>query len=144
MADQVDTLSTATVGEIIGIDDEQAEMLSGYLQEQSSQFPSISSSGGNDLVDKLERIKLFVIEEAADKSQINQGICEVIVDQINTKAKTSGFRYSVATLLFFLFFPLVRFFFFLVSLVSVVFFKLLQRSRLYEWKKIMKEVEEIE
>lgn len=96
------------------------------------------------LLAEVEERKLFILEEAADKSKINQGVCEVIVDQINTKVKTPKFKYSVALLLFFLLYPLVRFFFFMVSIGGFIIFKILHRSKLYTWKKVMKEVEEVE
>jgi len=133
-------LSETTFGEIIWIDEQKADI----IQKQLSSLEKNKNTESGGLLAEIEEWKLFILEEAADKSKINQGVCEVIVNQINTKAKTSKFKYSAAILLFFLLYPLVRFFFFMVSVGSFIFFKILHRSRLYTWKKVMKEVEEIE
>ena len=93
---------------------------------------------------KIDWIKSQIIDNVLeDKELVDQWICEVMIDKISERYDEPWFRLSVITLLFLLLWPSFRFIFFIIWVLSFIFFWILNMIKVYKFEIKMDEVENI-
>lgn len=126
----VDNVFTVTFGQIIGIDEEESDALEQYLSAQWSWNNKAIWSWWT-IVSILDTWKLYILEQAADKTVINKWVCSLIIEHIQYRSQSPWFTTSVAVFLFFLLYPFIKFLYFLVSCISCILLWLWEKMRLY-------------
>ncbi len=85
----------------------------------------------------------FVDNVMQDREIVDQWVCEVFIDQISERYDQPWFRASVIVLLFLLLWPSFRFVFFVIWILSFIFFKILNLLKIYQFELQTDEVENI-
>ena len=131
---EIENFSQVTIGEVMGVDDEDIALLSGELS-RLAEIEEESAPEGSVLA-FVSTWKTFITDEiVSEKEFINEGICETIIQQIQKKSSGPLFSYSAAVLLFFLLYPLIKILLFMVSAVSLLIFELLKLAKIYTREK---------
>lgn len=114
------------------------------VQVGSKKTPEVSSTISGGILGRFEYVKSLIIDQVVkDNSFVNQGVCELIVKQIQDKYTNPVFQTSVILLLFLLISPFVRLLIFIVATLSFIVFKILNLLRIYRFKKVQKLWEEL-
>ncbi len=79
----------------------------------------------------------------SDQESYSQGMCNMLLAEINEKYRLKEFWFSAVVLTYLLLFGFVRLSFFIMSFIWFLVFKLLYLVWLYKIKKVKKEVNEI-
>ncbi len=94
---------------------------------------------------KIDSFKDKIIDQVlADKKLIDSWVCNYIIDEIWKRYNKPQFKFSVIVLLWFLIFPFVRIFFFILWIINLLIFKLFNILWVYKFVKIKEEVEIID
>jgi len=78
-----------------------------------------------------------------DNKSVNMGICDYVLWEINSRYNKPVFQFSLILLMYLLFYPFLRIIFRIMSILWILIFKILFRAKVYNIKKVLKEVEEI-
>jgi hypothetical protein len=78
-----------------------------------------------------------------DNKSVNMWICDYVLWEINSRYNNPAFQFSVILLMYLLFYPFLRIIFRIMSILWIFIFKVLFRLKVYNVKKVLKEVEEI-
>lgn len=96
-------------------------------------------------IDKVWEYKKNFIDQALhDNTAVNRGICDYVLNAINTIYANPWFKTSVIVLMFLLLYGFVRIVFWVMTGIAFLIFKILLRSRIYHIKTVLKEVEDLE
>ncbi len=126
---------TGGIQDIQHIDNEQIDL------EQTDQMYTEYEWGVFGKIDKWKN--QFVDNILKDKETVDQWVCEVLIQQINKRYDSPGFKFSVIFLLFLLLWPSFRIMFFVIWIITFLFFKLLQLIKIYRFELQIDEVEQI-
>ena len=78
-----------------------------------------------------------------DNTQVNRGLCEVMIDEITKRYNDPIFQFSLVLLLFLLFYPFVRIIVYLLEGISWIILKLLLVTGVYTVVHGYEEVEDV-
>ena len=112
-------------------------------------FKEVEISADSDslfypLVYKINTWKEDVVDQVIlDQKSYSQGVCNMLLTEINAKYKLKEVWFSAVVLIYFLLFGFIRLSFFVMSFIWFLMFKLLYLLWVYEIKKVQKEVKEI-
>jgi hypothetical protein len=115
--------------------------------QQTGQASSFSSSGTqwSGLLGKFDTYRQLLIDQViSDNTEVNQGVCDYILSQIDQKYTNPTFQYSVIALLFVVLFPLARVITIILSHLARILFLILRHFRRYKLSKFLKKTEEFQ
>lgn len=78
-----------------------------------------------------------------ENTLVNMGICDLVLNEIESRSDQTSFQLSVLILMFILLYPFVRLAFFVISFLSLIVFKILYWLKVYKVHTIEEEIEEI-
>ncbi|MBS8122542.1 hypothetical protein VAMP_178845n270 [Candidatus Vampirococcus lugosii] len=124
--------------------------LTGEIQNLSGDLQNINTEIIQDqnynsgILGKVESWKNKLVDNVMkDKEIVDQGVCEVFIEQIDKRYEEPGFKFSVILSLFLLLWPSFRLFIFIFSLINFLFFKFLNLIKVYSFFVRTDEVEDI-
>jgi len=89
--------------------------------------------------------KFIIINQIVkNKRNLDKSICQIIVINIKEKYNKPWFQFTVMFLIFMLFYPLIRLIIFILAIINWIIFQLARLAKIYNYKKIIEEVEMIE
>ena len=122
--------------------DEKVENI--ILWVKSIEISADSGSALSPIIGRINTWKGDIIDQVIlDQESYSQGMCNMLLEEINTKYMLKEFWLSAVVLIYLLLFGFVRLSFFIMSFIWFLMFKLLYLTWVYEIKKIQKEVKEI-
>lgn len=129
--DSLDDFFTTDVGDVIG------------FTKKVEVEPVEDQTFWKKIAARFVQLKLNINNAVEEHLQVNLGICDLILNKIEKIYEHPAFQFTIVFLMFILLFPFVRITFWVVSLITLLVFKILYRLWVYKKYKIMEEVEEI-
>lgn len=94
----------------------------------------------NIFTEKFNQLK---DELLSDTSEYSDGVCDLLLNNINHKLESNGIKRSVILLSYLLLYWFIRIAFFIMSAIAFVIFNILYLCKVYKIKTISKKVKEI-
>lgn len=111
---------------------------------QNTFWKEISKMPDSKLTTMIKDYKKTMIDQVVkDNTSVNMWICDYVLWEINSRYNNPAFQFSLILLMYLLFYPFLRIIFWIMSIVSIIIFKILFWLKVYKIKKTVKEVEEI-
>lgn len=89
--------------------------------------------------------KWIILNQIMENRQLlNENMCELVVSNIKSKYQNSEFQITVLFMMFILFYPFIRIFLFIISIVNLVFFGIMMSLKIYRYRTVSEDVYIIE
>ena len=110
----------------------------------NQEFKWIENVKFSDLI-KLKFWKNIIINQIMENKKIlDKSLCKTIVQNIKEKYTNPHFQITVIFLIFLLFYPFIRVFLYILSVINFIWFKMMNWVKIYQFKTIVEDVESIE
>lgn len=96
------------------------------------------------VISKITELKSLTIDQVLDEQEsYSSAVCELLLDEINSKFWIENFKRSAILLIYLLLYWFIRISFWVMSGIAFIIFKILYRCRVYKISQITKKVDEI-
>lgn len=120
------------------------ENVSKLINDINETSISYEWESDNKLVKKINEFKASTIDQILlDKNEYSEGVCDLILDEINTILANDWVKRSVILLSYFLLYWFIRIAIFVMSGIAFIIFKILYRCKVYKISETTKKVYEI-
>lgn len=96
------------------------------------------------VISKITELKSLTIDQVLDEQEsYSSAVCELLLDEINSKFWFENFKRSAILLIYLLLYWFIRISFWVMSGIAFIIFKILYRCRVYKISQTTKKVDEI-
>ena len=96
------------------------------------------------VISKIAKLKSLTIDQVLNEQEsYSSDVCELLVNEINSKFWLENFKWSVILLIYLLLYWFIRISFWVMSGIAFIIFKILYRCRVYKISETTKKVDEI-